>query len=371
MELLHRVLSLLKREALLLILLAALIPLLWITPQYARYLPDLVDWRTIGALTGLMVLSRGLEDSGYLAYLGRRLLTRIRNERILAVILILFSAALSSVITNDVTLFIVVPLTAGLRLAAELPVGRLAIFEAMAVNAGSAISPVGNPQNLFLWQTSGATFPEFILAMLPIGICMLLLLLLLVPFAFPSGRIIVAVADATPVFDKTLLLVSLGFYPLFLIVTAFGWAVCAGVVLALLYGVIYRQVLARVDWPLLMVFILMFVDLGLLARLPAVASLAGEMRSLRGGMLTAGALLSQFISNVPAAIFLKPFAHNWQALAWGVNVGGFGIAIGSLANLIALRLVRQPGLWREFHRWSLPVLVLGYGIAMVLLWMGL
>lgn len=65
--------------------------------------------------------------------------------------------------------------------------------------------------------------------------------------------------------------------------------------------------------------------------------------------------------------FLQTFTSDWRLLAWGVSVGGFGLAIGSLANLIALRLARQPRLWLEFHLWSLPALLLGTALALILL----
>jgi len=100
---------------------------------------------------------------------------------------------------------------------------------------------------------------------------------------------------------------------------------------------------------------LIFIDLGLLAQLPLLQQFAAQLVALPNGSYTGAALLSQLISNVPAAIFLQHFTDDWRALSWGVSVGGFGLAIGSLANLIALRLSKQPGLWREFHYWSLPV----------------
>jgi Na+/H+ antiporter NhaD/arsenite permease-like protein len=166
---LQRLLSRLAEDALLLVLLLALLPLWWWSGEHWRALPSLVDWRTVAALAGLMVLSRALEDSGYLTALGQRLMDRARGERRLALLLVWLSAALAAVITNDVALFIVVPLTLSLRSVAELPVGRLIIFEALAVNAGSALSPMGNPQNLFLWQSRSLGFVEFLLAMLPLA----------------------------------------------------------------------------------------------------------------------------------------------------------------------------------------------------------
>lgn len=350
-------------DRLFLVLLVGFATLLLITPQGPRELAMLVDWRTIAALAGLLVLSRGLEDSGMLTRAGRWLIARVHGERRLAVVLIVFSAMLSAVVTNDVALFIVVPLTMGLRTAAKLPLGRLVIFEALAVNAGSTASPVGNPQNLYLWQSSDAGFLEFALAMLPLAGVLLLLIIALVPLAFPAQRITLADTSGMTHLDRRLLGVSLGLYPLFLIATEMGyvmWATCA---LVAVYVVFARGVLREVDWLLLLVFVLMFVDLGLLAAVPAVQSLVPELLALPGGLLMAGALLSQVISNVPATIFLDAFTDDWRTLAWAVSVGGFGTAVGSLANLIALRLSRQPHLWREFHCWSIPVLLVAFGLA--------
>jgi Na+/H+ antiporter NhaD/arsenite permease-like protein len=366
-SLLHSVWTRLRHDWLLAGLVAALGPLILLVPDQAQDLHDLVHWQTLGVLAGLMVLSRGLEDSGYLLDAGAWLLVRLHSERRLAIVLVLLAAALSAVVTNDVTLFIVVPLTLGLTSAARLPIGRLVVFEALAVNAGSALSPVGNPQNLFLWQSSGATFLEFCMAMAPLAAGMLLLLLAGVWFAFAGGAIELGERMTMPKRDRRLLALSLAAYPVFLLLVEAGWVLAATAGVVLVYLAAARRVLAGVDWLLLVVFLLMFVDLGLLARWPPVAAQAAAADTLPGGMLTAGVLVSQLISNVPATIFLAEFAADWRALAWGVNVGGFGLAIGSLANLIALRLVRAPGLWWEFHRFSLPALAGAWLIAWIAL----
>jgi Na+/H+ antiporter NhaD/arsenite permease-like protein len=127
----------------------------------------------------------------------------------------------------------------------------------------------------------------------------------------------------------------------------------AGVAAILL--LLRRDAVLKIDWLLLLIFVLMFMVLRGAAALPAVrdglASL-GLDAPLR--VYAAGALLSQGISNVPAAILLSEFTRDWRALAFGVSVGGFGIAIGSLANLIAIRLAREPGMWGPFHAVSIP-----------------
>ncbi|MDX1800135.1 MAG: SLC13 family permease [Marinobacter sp.] len=358
----HRLLS----DRLLLVLLGGLLPLLLVTDLPVMQTAHLVQWPTLAALGGLMVLSRGLEDSGYLTRAGAMLLARWSGERSLAVALVVFAAILAAVVTNDVALFIVVPLTVGLRGVARVPVGRLIVFEALAVNAGSAISPVGNPQNLLLWQSTGVGFDAFITAMAPLALGLIIVLLALVPVAFPRQRLTIAGGTSAPPMDRHLLVVSLVCYPIFLLLTEFGLTLPATGLLALVFAVRFPAVLGRIDWSLLIVFVLMFVDLGLVARLPLIQHYTVGLATLPGGMLGASVILSQLISNLPATIFLLDFTDQWPTLAWGVSVGGFGLAIGSLANLIALRLAREPGLWRDFHRWSLLMLALGCGLAVVL-----
>ncbi|MFC7705529.1 SLC13 family permease [Plastorhodobacter daqingensis] len=355
------------RDEWLLGLLLALFPvMLWQVPTDPAAVAALVDWKTIAALAGLLVLSRGLETSGLIERAGRAVIVRLRSERRLAVALVLGAAVLSAVVTNDVALFVTVPLTLALSRLVVLPTGRLVIFQALAVNAGSAVSPVGNPQNLFLWQLSGVGFGEFLLAMLPLAAAMMAILLALVPLAFGSRPIVAARLAPGQALQPRLMAVSLVAYPLFLLLVNAGLAVpAAGAVIAL-YLIAFRTVLRWVDWPLLLVFILMFVNLGLLGQLPAIAAAVPKALALGGGY-GVGAGLSQGMSNVPAAVFLAPFTEDWRALAWGVSVGGFGLAIGSLANLIALRLARAPGLWRAFHLWSLPMFALSFVAGMILI----
>ncbi|MFY0666287.1 MAG: transporter [Natronospirillum sp.] len=344
---------------------------LWLAhPLSANSLLSLVDWRTIAALTGLLILSRGLEDSGYLARGGHWLLHRVHNTRSLAMLLIVFSAALAAVVTNDVALFIVIPLTLSLSRVTPLPVGRLIIFEALAVNAGSTISPIGNPQNLFLWQTSNASFIDFVVGMSPLAALLMALLLLYACVGFETKKLTLSEQSTETPVRSPLFWWSLALYPVFLILTEQGWAIPATMAVLILFALRFRFVLAGVDWLLLLVFALMFIDLGLLARVDRVRELALFSAELPGGWFTSAALLSQGISNVPATILLAEFTDDWRLLAWGVSIGGFGFALGSLANLIALRLARQPGLWREFHAWSVPLflvsLALGGWLNMVL-----
>lgn len=364
---LRRLLSQLSRDWFLLVLLALFPFVFWLAPIPARDLPGLVDWKTVSALAGLLVLSRGLEASGVIDRVGRAALARLDSLRGLAAALVLLAAVLSMIVTNDVALFVTVPLTLGLARMVELPVGRLVIFQALAVNAGSALSPVGNPQNLFLWQASNAGFVEFTLAMLPIAAAMLAIVLALLPIGFGKKTLVLSETASPLPLQQRLMMLSLVTYPLFLLAVNAGFALAGATVILGLFALCFRQVLRGVDWGLLLVFVLMFVNMGLLGQIPVIGAFVGGLMQGPDLAFISGAGLSQIVSNVPAAIFLAPFTAEWRALAWGVNVGGFGLVIGSLANLIALRLVRQTGMWWHFHLWSMPTFVLCLAAGAVLL----
>ncbi|WP_426400308.1 SLC13 family permease [Ralstonia sp. R-29] len=334
-----------------------------VAPRRIPEYPSLVDWHTIAALAGLLILTKAVEASGMLQLLGRRLVEVVSSQRVLALSLVAASAVLSTVLTNDVALFVIVPLTVSLREVAKLPVSRLVIFEALAVNAGSALTPIGNPQNLFLWHQSGLSFGAFVWQMAPMVVLLMVLLLALTWLAFSSHEIhLHAEADDVEL-HKRLLLPALVLYVPFLVLTDLGHPLAAAAGLIVLYLVGARYVLARVDWGLLLVFVLMFIDLRLVAQLGVVRQ-ALDALALSNPMhlYWAGIGVSQFISNVPAAILLAEYSHDWPIIAFAVSVGGFGTLIGSLANLIALRMLGDRRAWWVFHAYSMPFLVAAAGI---------
>ncbi|BCT67348.1 SLC13 family permease [Nitrosospira sp. NRS527] len=350
------------------VLLGLLVLLTVAEPGQLTTYPTLVDWPTIAALTGLLVLTKGVELSGYLHHLGKRLILRMPTDRAVAILLVLIAAMLSTLLTNDVALFIVVPLTVGLRAVSTVPVTRLIVFEALAVNAGSALTPIGNPQNLFLSQLSQLSFYEYTGAMLPLALILLVPLLLLTTFTF-TGRSIVSRDDTNRLpLNKRLLYLSLALYLPFLVCIDSHQAEAAVVLVLVIFLVIQRQVLARVDWTLILVFILMFVDMRLIARDPIVNSAIEQIGlSDPQRIYFAGIIISQLISNVPTAILLAEYSDDWKLIAYAVNVGGFGFILGSLANIIALRMAHDGRAWLTFHAFSLPVLLVASGL--VYLWL--
>ena len=125
-----------------------------------------------------------------------------------------------------------------------------------------------------------------------------------------------------------------------------------------IFMVLARAVIVHVDWSLLLVFMVMFIDVHLLTQLPALHQVLSGVGTLSGGGLWLTAIgLSQVISNVPSTILLLNYVPPSILLAWAVNVGGFGLLPGSLANIIALRMASDRRIWWRFHLYSIPMLL--------------
>jgi Na+/H+ antiporter NhaD/arsenite permease-like protein len=333
-------------------------------PAAVAQAPGAIHTPTLLTLCGLMLLTKGIEVSGALDHAGRRMLNHFTHERTLALFLVAFSALLSTVLTNDIALFIVVPLTLGLRNLAGLPIGRLVIFEALAVNAGSLLTPIGNPQNILLWQLSHLSFAAFTWQMAPLALVLMALLLALTAMAFPDQRIAVGLPSEAVRWQGALMAFCSVLYVAFVALVEWGhpgWGLAA-VLLGL--AVVHPRLLRQVDWSLIAVFALMFVDIHLLTALDGMGRLLAPLTHDSPRMLfLVGVLASQIISNVPATILLTQWVPPSAVLAYAVNVGGFGFVLGSLANLIALRMADERGLWLRFHYYAVPFLVVSTAVA--------
>ena len=361
----------LMRDRFLHLLIIIGILLSFFVPFTPAHWPAVIDWHTIVTLSGLMLLTKGVEQSGYFDVLGRKMARRFATKRQLALFMVLAAALLSTFLTNDVALFIVVPLTLTLKKWCALPINRMIIFEALAVNAGSLLTPIGNPQNILLWGRSGLTFPAFTGQMLPLALAMMATLLVLCWFCFPAKKLAFQSSDLTPSWQPLLVWSCLAFYLIFLAALEMQKELWGLVIIAVGFLLLARRVVLSVDWTLLLVFIAMFIDVYLLTELPVLQQSLAGVSGLSEGQLWLTAIgLSQVISNVPSTILLLNYVPPSILLAWAVNVGGFGLLPGSLANLIALRMAADRRIWWRFHLYSIPMLLwaaaVGYGLLLLL-----
>ena len=313
----------------------ALLSMLAVPPD-AGY-TDYIDFQVLAVLFCLMAVVAGFQRCGLFDFLSVRILALAHNTRAVALLLVGCCFFSSMLITNDVALLTFVPLT--LLLFASVSAGAMVnvvVLETAAANLGSALTPIGNPQNLYLYSFYNLSPQAFFAAVVPLCLAGLVLLCGLCTVCFGAGNLRVR-SEARPFVDKKRLLVfSLLFAAcVATVLHALPWPACLAIVLA---GALAadRGAVRRVDWALLCTFAAFFVLVGNLGRIPVVEQTAGAL--VAGHELTAGMLLSQAISNVPAAIMLSHFTQAAQPLLAGVNLGGLGTPVASLASLIAYKL---------------------------------
>lgn len=304
---------------------------------YAAY----PDYRTIALLFCLMIIVAGAQSLGIFAMLGHFLLKGAGSVKKLSAIMVLLCFFSSMVITNDVALITFVPFTLmifqmGGRIDRVL---KLVVLETIAANLGSMATPIGNPQNLYLYSISGFSVPQFAWAVLPyVGIALVMLMA-----AVMAGRdeplMNVEIREKTKRNGKKfwgkaavfLVLLFLCLLVVFRILPYQPVLICVMVTVLL----VDRKLYLSVDYFLLLTFLCFFVFIGNMKRIPEINEWLVTV--VNGRELIAGILTSQVISNVPAAILLSGFSSDLSALLTGVNLGGLGTLIASLASLISIK----------------------------------
>lgn len=328
-----------KKESVLCVaLLLAVVSAFFVAPSKAYF--DYIDFRVLFLLFSLMLVVSGFQSAGTLSALSHALLRRVKTARgvVLCLVLLCFFAAM--LITNDVALLTFVPLSVLLLKNAGLTAltARTVILQTIAANLGSMLTPIGNPQNLYLYAVSGMGLSEFIGTLLPYTVLSFLLLLVFCLFTKPVA-VHALPQDASPLQKRTQLLCILLFAFCLLSVLRVVDSALAAVVVAAVFLLYDRRQLLRVDYGLLLTFVCFFIFIG---NMGSIAPVRDFLQSfIRSREMLTGALLSQIISNVPAAVLLSAFTQNYKALLIGVNIGGLGTLIASLASLISYKLYAQ------------------------------
>ena len=351
------------------VLLASLILLLIITifaPNLIPKYPSFINWSTILTLAALFLITTAVKDSAYMDIVAARVVEKVKMERAMAVILTTLAFFLSMIITNDVALLVLVPFTLSLQKYIAKDIKKMIIFEAIAVNAGSSLTPIGNPQNLYLWHMWDIGFYEFVVYLLPLSIILLIILLIFVFVSFPKKSMEKMEIALITEKDKPLLIISLILLVMLITFMDLGVELYLIPIVFLAYLIYGRRVFMHVDWSLLLIFLLFFIDFNALGHIPAIENFLNSQNIDGTSAFLYGALFSQFMSNVPAAVLLGNFTTDFKALVYGVSVGGNGTIIASLANLIALRFVKDRKWLVEFHKYSILYFVLTFLIVLLL-----
>ena len=355
-----------KKEAVLSIaFVCAAISAVWVPPTAAWL--GYIDWDVLMQLFCLMAVVAGLQASGLFNWLGRRLLAGRKSFRMLCVLLVLLPFFSSMLITNDVALLTFVPfavLLLGLCGRAE-QAPLVVVLQTAAANLGSMLTPMGNPQNLYLYNRSGMGFFEFCALLAPYAAVSAagIALLALVP---KNGAMRAAVQpEAKGSARRIALFAALGAVCLLCIAKLLPPLAAAGLTLAVLL-IADRPLLKKLDYALLATFVAFFVFIGNMGRLPAFSAfLAG---ALAGREVEVAVVASQVISNVPAALLLAGYSENWPALIIGCDLGGLGTLIASMASLISYKFFarRYPEQKGKYLLWFTLVNVGLLAVLMIL-----
>jgi len=338
---------------------------LYLTPSL-KEIYSFIDWGTIRALISLLLITTALKLSNAFDFFAAKTIQKFKNERNLAFVFILFSIFLSMFLTNDITLFIIVPLTLAFSNQIKNNLTKLVIFEAIAVNVGSELTPFGNPQNIFLFRQMDISVLEFIEKMSIIFLPKFLLLMLFIFLFFKKTSLQINIQKPKKI-DKFLFISSLILFFIFIFSLEYSLVRYAMLIIISFYLFSnYKDVFLKFDYFLIFTFIIMFIDFGLLSQMQFVRNIMNSIKMDFLNVLNISLILSQIISNVPASIFMSHFSNNYIAIAYGVDIGGNGLLIGSLANIIALRFLKKRA-YIDFHKYSIPFLLLSYIIIIIIL----
>lgn len=390
----NSLLSFIKKEAVLCAAGLLAVVSAFIVPPSIAYL-KYIDYRVLALLFGLMLVVAGFQSIGFFHYLGDRLLAKASCTRHLCLLLVFLCFFSSMLITNDVALLTFVPFAVMLfaMTGEEKLLIPVVVLQTIAANLGSMLTPIGNPQNLYLYSAYAFSPTDFVLRMLPLSALSAGLLLLcscLLPNrlldAPASGSATTGFGASAETTDpasqssspavKTSAARKLIVYTLLFLVCLLcvfrliSWPVMLGILVCAVFF-LDRRLFRSVDYFLLLTFVCFFLFIGNMQRIPAISDL---LRSLINGReLLLGTLFSQCISNVPAAILLSGFTDQALPLLYGVNVGGLGTLIASLASVISYRLysgsrnARKGAYLKIFTLYNVLFLVVLYIVAQILL----
>lgn len=373
-----KILYFIKKETVLSIaVVLAVISVFFVAPdrEYISY----IDFRTLAILFCLMSIVAGLRNIGVFDKLAERLLAKVHGIGGVTVILICLCFFMSMFITNDVSLITFVPFTIILMKKRNPDVDgkwmlKVIVMQTIAANLGSMLTPLGNPQNLYLYGKAGIGIAEFLKIMLPYTVCAFALLMAWIGLASMVRKRKLSHEEKTEIKqnkgldsaedkastkrqkdplgasgskwgkkDAEWIEKFTAYIILFAIsLLAVSHILPYGVPFALVFLYLLlrdRKILTQVDYSLLCIFIALFIFIGNLGRIPAFSQLLSDI--LTGREVVTSVIASQVMSNVPAAILLSGFTDHIRKLVIGTNLGGLGTLIASMASLISFKYVAR------------------------------
>lgn len=298
---------------------------------------EYVNIHVLVSLFNLMIAIKALDELRLLDKIAITILNRCNNSKSVSAILIFLCFFSSMFVTNDVALLTFVPLTLVISKRTNIPMMETIILQTIAANIGSSLTPMGNPQNLFIYSHYGLTPWAFFITVFFMAVLGIISIYLLIQRLHKTE--LKVELDSIQVKDRK---------------TTKIWGLVLAIIIASIFGIISYQIafmvtlitvfllnkklLIQIDYQLLLTFIFFFIFIGNISNTNAVQTVASASLMDSSSVYFNSILLSQLISNVPASILLAEFTTDWKPLLLGVNIGGLGTIIASMASVISYKL---------------------------------
>jgi len=318
----------------------ALISMFFIPPSSA-YL-GYINAKVLIIMFTLMLAVAGIYETHFFDFVATKLVMHLRSIKWIGLVIVLVTFFLAMLLTNDAVLLTLIPFTMFItrHTKQEKHMITIIILQTIAANMGSALTPMGDPQNIYLYAFYNIPFTSFILTTSIITLTGFILILLTGFISIPHQICELNIVAPNIQWKKFLLYMLIMINALLCVLRIIDpyYALGITLILSMIYG---RHLFKRVDYTLLLTFVCFFIFTGNISKITWISDYISQGLSTHLTVYFTALLTSQFISNVPAAVLLSTFTSSdyWQPLLQGVNVGALGSIIGSLASLISFKYI--------------------------------
>lgn len=298
---------------------------------------EYIDFQVLVLLFNLMIVVAAFKEFKVLDFISINLLSKCKSYRSISFTLILITFFSSMIVTNDVALITFVPLALIICKKANISSLKIIIFQTLAANLGSAFTPMGNPQNLYIYSYFNITPKEFFKITVPLVILSLVFLFFL-NIKSNKNKLTFQLDKVEISNKKSVVYFSLLFFVILLSVFHLIDYKIVFILTVIVVFFLNKELFKKVDYYLLLTFIFFFIFIGNISSLNSVQNFMVKLLNTKEGTFLSSIILSQGISNVPATMLLSGFTDYYKELLIGVNIGGMGTLIASMASVISYKL---------------------------------
>ena len=296
-----------------------------------------IDFKVLILLFNLMIVVAAFKELKVLDSIAIGLLKKCNTYTSISLALVFITFISSMIVTNDVALITFVPLSIVIARKANINVLKIVIFQTLAANLGSSFTPMGNPQNLFIYSFYNLSPMDFFKITLPIVVLAILFLVFLI-LKDKKMNLILDLEDVkidnkidVYLFSGLFLIILLSVFHLVDYKITF-------LITIIMVSLLNKELFSKVDYSLLITFVGFFIFVGNISTMDVVKNFMEGILGSPQSTLLSSVISSQFISNVPATMLLSGFTNHFKELLLGVNIGGMGTLIASLASVISYKI---------------------------------